>query len=465
MSVDQQDLLENTRERIHSAYAGKRPKSHAMFDQAQRCLPGGDTRSVTFFKPFPSFMACGEGSRLYDVDGWEYIDFVNNMTSLIHGHAHPKVVEAVIEQVRRGSAFAAPVESQFELARIICDRLPSAEKVRFCNSGTEATMGAIRLARAHTKKHRIVKMEGGYHGSHDLVEISVRPPLNEAGPIEAPNSVPEDDSVPHSAVEECIVVPFNQPRIAEEIIARNRDVLAAVIVEPVQGAAGMIPADTEFLQVLRDVTTRYRIPLIFDEVYTFRLSMGGYQKTCQVTPDITALGKFIGGGYPVGAIAGTEQFMQQFSPLRPSFLTHSGTFNGNPVTMAAGVATMLELTQSLIDKIDSLGHKLREGLRQVLFEEGVQAQVTGCGSLAQVHFTTHAVRDWRGAATCRADIRAFLQLLLMKRGVFAGGKCSFNISTVMGDEEILAATSAFRDSLRELRTYFEQSAPDLVAQR
>jgi glutamate-1-semialdehyde 2,1-aminomutase len=450
--------------KIQAEYISKRPKSQALHKEARKYLPGGDTRTVAFFSPFPSFIDRGEGCRLYDVDGHVYIDFGNNQTSMIHGHAHPKIVEAVTAQVKRTSAVSAPVEQQYQLGKIICDRLPSSDKVRFCNSGTEATMGAIRLAREYRKRYKIVKIEGGYHGSHDIAEISVKPPVEKAGPIERPRSVPEDDSIPPKVVSDCIIIPFNQGEVASQIIAENHDELAAVIVEPVLGAAGMVPSDPEFLRALREVTSKYKVPLIFDEVYTLRLSKGGYQGIHNIIPDITALGKIIGGGYPVGGIAGREEFMDLFNPMNPTFLTHSGTFNGNPVTMAAGVAGMTLLTESEIARINKLGEKLRADFNNALEETGIIAQVTGTGSLSQVHFTKAEVIDWRSASTARVDLRSMAQLLLMNRGIFTAGRFMFNISTPMTEKEVSQVGKVLREALRELRPYIEKAAPELIVQ-
>jgi glutamate-1-semialdehyde 2,1-aminomutase len=459
------DILEKYREKIIEKYVLKRPRSERMYREAKNYLPGGDTRSVTFFQPFSTYMARGEGCLLHDVDGNLYIDFGNNQTSLVHGHAHPKIVEAVINQVKLGSAVSAPVEKQIRLGEIICRRLRSAEKVRFCNSGTEATLGAIRLARAYRKKYKLVKIEGGYHGSHDLVEISVKPPLENAGLINKPNSVPEDVSISPNVVKDCIVIPFNSPEAAQKIISENHSELGAVIVEPVLGSGGMLPATTEYLQTLRDVTLKYRIPLIFDEVYTFRLAEGGYQGLLNIIPDITALGKIIGGGYPVGAIAGRDEFMDLFSPLNKNCLTHSGTFNGNPVTVAAGAAALTELTGSEIDRINQLGDALRNKFKKVLEEVAIVGQVTGTGSLVQIHFTKEEVKDYRSAATARVDIRSLLFLMLMDKGIFPAARCMFNISTPMDNKEIEQASTALRDCLFELRPFLEKNAPELLTSR
>jgi len=457
------EFLDDYFNKIRTAYTSKRPKSKSLYEAAQQYLPGGDTRTVTYYRPYPAFMHHGKGCMLYDVDGSSYVDFVNNYTSLVHGHAHPKVVDAVTEQVRLGSVFASPVENQIRLGQIICDRLPSADKVRFCNSGTEATMAAIRLARAYTKKYKIIKMEGGYHGSHDLAEISIKPAIEKAGPIESPHSVPEDMGIPPNVIKDCVIAPFNQSETVARILTQNKEDLAAVIVEPLQMACGAIPPTLEFLETIRELTSKYKIPLIFDEVVSLRLARGGCQDIYNIMPDITALGKIIGGGYPVGAVAGREEFMDLFSPLNDNSLFHSGTFNGNPITMAAGVASMNALTASEIERINELGNNLRARFSSILEEVGIIAQVTGMGSLGQIHFTGQQVSDWRGAATGRIDIRSILHLLLMDRGIFIATRAAFNVSTAMGEQEIQKVCEALNESLLEMRPYVEKASPDLIA--
>ena len=449
--------------KLHSAYAARRPKSKQMHARAGRFMPGGDTRSVTFYSPFPAFMKYGQGFTLVDVDGLEYIDFQNNYNSLIHGHAHPKITAAVSAQIRSGTVYGSPAESQFLLAEALCRRLPGADKIRFCNSGTEATMLAISLARYITRRHKILKMEGGYHGSHDSVQISIKPPLAGAGPIENPYCVPEHRGVPPNILENCVVAPFNDIEITAKIISAHHRDLAAIIVEPVAGSCGMIPPLPGFLEMLRAMATRFKILLIFDEVLCFRLSRGGCQELYGIVPDLTTLGKIIGGGFPVGALAGSNTCLHHFAPNKTEFFGHSGTFNGNPVTMAAGLAAMTALTAAEIDRINQLGKKLRTGLRKVLDRLQITAQVTGAGSLAQIHFTERQVKDWRSAATGRTDLRAIFHLLLLEQGIFSATRAFFNISTPMGPTQVHKLVAASQNALTAMRPYIENTSPELIA--
>lgn len=452
--------------RIHKTYISKRPKSEKLDKEARRVLPGGHTRAATFYRPFATFIEYGEGCRLFDVDGNVYIDFLGNWGSLILGHAHPKVNEAVIEQIKRGTNYSSPTENQIKFSQILCDRLPSAEKVRFTSSGNEATYAAIRYARALRKKYKVVKAEGGYHGTHNIAGISYKPTLEKAGPLERPNSVPVDVGIPPSTISECIVIPYNNSEVTERIIEQHKDDLAAVLLEPFQTSGGMIPVDPDYLKVVREVTAKWKIPLIFDEVVSSRLAEGGCQQIYNVIPDMTTLGKAIGGGYPVGAIAGREEFMDLSSPFNPTYISFpgGGTWNGMLIVMAAGVATMNELTGSEIDRINTLGEKLRTELEKVLEEVGIVAQMTGKGSLFQIHFTKQEVKSWRELATERTDIQSMLHLLLLDKGIFATPRCGFYVSTPMSEKETNEAKVAVRESLLELRPYIEKTAPELIYQ-
>ncbi len=439
---------------IESRYRARTPRSARLHAAARTHLPGGDTRSIAYYKPYPTFMARGAGCRLYDVDGNEYIDFANNYTALIHGHAHPVVVEAACRQIAQGTAWPAPTESQMRLAGLLCSRVASVEQVRFCNSGTEATLNAIRAARAFTGRDKILKLEGGYHGSHETVEVSVAPPLQDAGPAERPCSVAEGPGIPDNMLANVIVAPFNNLDAAARLVREHRNDLAAVIAEPMLGATGMIPATREFLCGLRAVTRECAVLLVADEVMTFRLDSGGAQAIYDIDPDLTTFAKIIGGGFPVGAFGGRKDIMALFNP-EDGKISHSGTFNGNPVTMVAGLAAMQLLTKEEIARINALGERMIEGLRDAIVEAGVAGQVTGLGSMLNVHLTSQPVVDYRSAAAVPRMSRRLLHLALMNRGIFAAPRGMFCISTPMDTQVIDETICRFTEALKELRPAIE----------
>ena len=346
-------------------YLARTPKSASLFERATASIPGGSTRSTVYNPPYPPYMVRGEGLRTWDVDGNEYRDFLGNYTSLILGHSHPAVVEAVTAQVRLASAFAAPTEVEVELAEEIRRRLPSVERLRFTNSGTEATMFAIRAARAFTGRDLVARFDSSYHGTHDTV-------------------LPGTAGVPRATSALVVDLPWGDLDGIERTLAgRERD-LAAVIIEPVQGAGGIRPADASFLQALREMTAEAGAVLIFDEIIAFRIGPNGAQGVYGLTPDLTTLGKIIGGGYALAAFGGRAEIMDQFDARRPGALSHGGTFNGNPVAAAAGLATLRELTPGRYDEIARLGDRLRERLARDIVERGLDARVDGIASLFQV---------------------------------------------------------------------------------
>jgi glutamate-1-semialdehyde 2,1-aminomutase len=432
-----------------SEYRRRTPVSKALYERALAVMPGGDTRTVTYFPPYPVFIKQGKGCHITDVDGNEYLDLVNNYTSLIHGHAHSEVISATEIQLTKGSCFAAPIEVQVELAQLLSSRIPSLQQVRFCNSGTEATLAAIRAAKAFTGRNKILKIEGGYHGSHDSVEISVDPPLDEAGPPKNPIPRAECAGLFRGVLADVLVAPFNDAEGARQIISRHSHDLAAIIVEPLLGHGGTLPAEPQFLQILRTASQECGALLIFDEIISFRLSYGGAQEIYSIRPDLTTLGKIIGGGLPVGAVGGRADVMALFDPRRRQ-LSHSGTFNGNALTMTAGLATLRCWTREEIARLNHLGELLRQELKNSFLNLGIPAKVTGMGSLAAWHFTDSEIVNYRNVAGAFRSLNHPVHLSLMNRGIFTTPRGSVCLSTPMQKRDIDEMVGAFQESLREV---------------
>lgn len=417
-------------------YAERNPGSRALHERAAMVLPGGSTRHTTFFRPFPLYAQRGDGCRVWDVDGNPRIDFIGNYTALILGHRHPEILRALHAQVELGTAFAAANPSEIELAELLVERVPSVEKVRFTNSGTEATMFAMRLARAFTGRTRIARMEGGYHGTHDFAEVSTHPEdLSSAGPAEAPLPVPDSAGTPRSSVEATVVLPFNNLEASSRIIEANAADLAAVILEPVTGRGATV-AEPEYLRGLREITRRHGIVLIFDEVIALRLGYHGAQGRLGVTPDLTTMGKIIGGGLPVAAFGGRADIMDLCDPGRPDSIPHGGTFNGNPLGMAAGLAAMRQLTPEVFERLDANGDWLRSRLEELFAAHDVPASVTGLGSLFSINFTGVQVRDYRTWHSADLSKSAELFYGLLNRGVLFTPRGLGALSTAIGQAEL-----------------------------
>ena len=399
-------------------------------------MPGGTTRTTTYFDPYPLYITRGEGCRIWDADGIERIDMLGNYTAMILGHAHPKVVEAIRKQAALGTGFAAANPVEVQLAELLCERVPSLEAVRFCNSGTEATMFAMRLARAFTGRPKIARIEGGYHGTHDYAEVSTHPDVDRAGPPDAPTAQADSIGTPGWALEQTVVLPFNNPEAAEAIIRREAGGLAAVILEPIIGAGGVIAATPDYLERLRSVTAELSILLIFDEVISLRVAPGGAQELYGVMPDLTTLGKIIGGGLPVAAFGGRADVMELLDPRRQPNLAQGGTYNGNPLGMAAGLAAMTELTPDVYVDLNRKGARVCEQLTEVLATHGVRAQVNGVGSLFAIHFTDKPVVDYRTKASSDQKVTHEFFLGLVNHGVLIAPRAMGSLSTPMEEGDL-----------------------------
>jgi glutamate-1-semialdehyde 2,1-aminomutase len=373
---------------IVDEYLARTPKSRELFERAARSIPGGSTRTTVYSAPYPPFMAEGHGLEITDVDGNTYRDFLGNYTSLIVGHAHPAVVEAVRAQVARGSAFAAPTPVEVELAEEIRRRIPSIEQLRFTSTGTEATMFAIRAARAHTARPLVAKFDHAYHGTHDLVMAGT------AG-------------VPEAIAGLIVELPWGDIDGIEQALRGRERELAAIIVEPVQGAGGVRTPEPGFLPYLRRLADRCGALLIFDEIISYRLSPGGAQEIYGVRPDLTTLGKIIAGGYALAAFGGRSDVMSIFDARRPGAISHGGTFNGNPVAAVAGLATLRLLDADAYRRLDALGRRLDERVRTAI--AGHDVSFTSVGSLFQV-FTTGGQTTFATGASDPSEL--FLGMLM-----------------------------------------------------
>lgn len=443
-------------------YYQKTGTSREWFKEATEFMPGGNTRGVMYHSPYPSYVDKAQGCRLIDVDGNEFIDFLNNYTSLIHGHAPEQVMQSGIEALKKeGPAPGAPTRAEIDWAEHLCHRADAVEHIRFSNSGTEGTMNAIRAARAYTGNDVIAKFEGHYHGTHDDVQISVHPPEHLAGTESDPNSVPDSAGVPSSKEEEVLTLPFNDAEGTIEKLERNRSKLAGVIIAPLTGS-WVIPAKPSFITRLDEYTTEHDIPLIFDEVISFRVGYGGAHTRYDVEPDLVTYGKIIGGGFAVGAFGGRTELMEGFDPRGGSRITHSGTFNANPVTATAGLTALEAYDEAEVERINDLGKTLAEMIRSAGDNHGISLQVNQFGSLFKVYLANDPVENYRDSLQSASDLEKELYFELLSEGIRLAPKLMGALSTPMTEDEINECADAFDTALERLRPQIEARAPHLV---
>ena len=427
-------------------------RSQSLHQRALAVMPAGNTRITLYAEPYPQFAATGRGARVVDVDGEERIDFLNNFFSMIHGHAHPAIAAAAIAQIERGTCFGMPTEADVLLAERICERVPSVDEVRFMNSGSEAVLVAIKAARAFTGRPKIAKLEGAYHGMYDHVEVSQTSTPDNWG-TDLPASVPYAKGTPQSILDDVVVIPFNDIDGTIRALNNHAGQLAAVLIDALPSRCGMVPIEPDYLAAISAFCRENGVLLLLDEVISLRLAVGGAQSLLGLRPDLTIMGKIIGGGFPVGAIGGRREVMAVFDPRggKPR-VPHGGTFTANPVTMAAGVVALDLLDASAIDRLNSLGEELRKRLTVVLTDAGVPGSVTGQGSLFRIHLVPGQVRDYRTsfADKITADRVAALHYALMARGIVVSGSLSGALSTPMIEADLAAFERALAEAIRAI---------------
>jgi glutamate-1-semialdehyde 2,1-aminomutase len=422
--------------------------SEKAFERAKKVIPGGVNSPVRAFRNVgqtPAFIERGSGSRIYDIDGNEYIDYICSWGPLILGHAHPAVVEAIVRTAEKGTSFGAPTELETQMAELVCERVPSVEIVRMVNSGTEATMAALRLARGYTGRNIIMKFEGSYHGHADSLLIK-------AGSGVATLGLPDSPGVPASVASNTVAVPYNDLEAVEEAFRRYGEDIAAVIVEPVAGNMGVVPPLPGFLEGLRRVTREYGSLLIFDEVMTgFRVHLNCAQGLYGIEPDLTCLGKVIGGGLPVGAYGGRRDIMEHIAPTGPVY--QAGTLSGNPLAMAAGYTTLKLLGEpGVYERLERLSARLEEGLRKNAEEAGIPVTINRVGSMICPFFTDRQVVNYETAKTSDTARFARYFAAMMDRGV-AVAPSQFEgmfVSLAHSEEDIEATIEANRQALAAL---------------
>jgi glutamate-1-semialdehyde 2,1-aminomutase len=429
-------------------YQQMTPKSRERWLEATEYLPGGDSRHSIFWDPYPIFVESASGCHVIDADGTDRLDFINTMTTMILGHGPAPVLDAARQQMELGLAYNSPNRHQVELAKLLCERIPSFDRVRFTNSGTEATLNTIRAARAFTGRSKFAKVEGGYHGTHDAVLVSLRIDPATGGAYDHPEPVASSAGLADGVLDQAVIVPYNDVDVARRILEENREDLAAVIVEPIMGSVGMLPADPAYLSMLRDFADDSGALLIFDEVISFRVAPGGAQEYYGVTPDMTALGKIIGGGFPVGAFGGRSDIMAQYSPVNGAAIAHGGTFNANPISMAAGVATLNELTPTVYRRLAELTEMLRQGIRQVCSELEQPVVVTGAGSLFGIHFASGPLHNYRDIAASDKDLARQVFIGMLNEGFLLAPNLVGALSTSLGEVEIDAFVRGFKRVLQ-----------------
>ena len=436
--------------RIFDEYREKFPVSKERHQKIINYIPGGATRSLSYFKPFPIHIEYGKGAYVFTPEGHKLFDITNAYGALVLGHGDPDVVKAVCQGIGRGSQYSTPTMGQYKLAKLLCERVAGFDKIRFVNSGTEATLFALRTARAFTGKDKIIKMAGGFHGTHDCVAASTKKNVITAG-------------IPKGMTEDMLEVRFNDFGALEKTVKENADRLAAVIMEPFLGAGGIVLPEKGYLQFVRDITERYNVLLIFDEIFSFRVHEGGCQTLYGVTPDITTVGKVVGGGLPIGVFGGKEEIMNIYSHEKTKTpLYHSGTFNGYETVMQAGYAAMKKYDAPAIAKINELGAYFQTNLLKIFSDNALNIHSNQIGSLLNMHFVNKEATTHEIVLESEEKLHELMHISLLNKGIFTIPRGLFVLSCVMTKDEIDSLVNKIDESLKELLPLIKEKYKHLL---
>jgi glutamate-1-semialdehyde 2,1-aminomutase len=436
-----------------------RYKSEELYQEARNLIPGGVSRNTVFHKPFPHYVKNASGCYVTDIEGVERIDFANNMASLIHGHAFAPVVDGVTDQLKKGTAFTIATEAELEYARLLCNRAPGFDKIRFVNSGTEAVMAMIKASRAYTGRPRIAKAEGAYHGTYDFAEVSQKAAPENWGDINKPNSVPVAAGTPQNVLDDVVIFPYNDIERTLAILNQHADEIACVLIDPVPHRVGLVKGSDEFVEALYKWTRENGALLVFDEVVTFRVGYSGAQERYSVKPDLTALGKIIGGGFPIGAFTGRSEVMEILDPGAKNWLfPHSGTFSANPVSMVAGRIAMEHYDHKAIEQINALTQKAIDQINEAVQMTGVPVSITGAGSMFRLHLRPEPPTTYREAyqnKDAASLITKMLDYLFYEEKLMMINTLACMFSTVMTQKEVDVLSDAMLNMFRQFKPEIE----------
>lgn len=444
--------------------SGKHQRSaEEIYKDACEVLTGGVSRNTVYRKPHPFYASWASGCYVTDIQGIQRLDFANNMASLIHGHSHPAIVHAVNEQLQKGSAYTMATEAEVMYAQHLCKRIESFEKIRFVNSGTEAVMAMIKAARAFTGRPKIAKAEGTYHGTYDFAEISQTSNPSNWGDLSKPNRNPLASGTPQGVMDNVIIYPYNEIDLTLALLDAEAEDIACVIIDPVPHRVGLFPGSSEFVEAIYNWTRKNGALMVFDEVVTLRVNYGGAQQNYPVKPDLTAVGKIIGGGFPVGALAGRSDIMRVLDPGEKKLLfPHSGTFSANPITMTAGRVTMEMFDEKAVADLNKLTLIAKKQVEDAIRIADVPVSLTGAGSMFRFHFRENPpdrYRDVYQKPEEVAVVKEVLDYLYNKERIIMINTCACMLSTVMTQVEIDLLSQAFLNAFRTLKPKIDSLKP------